>query len=312
MSFLLNMERKRLKELVSRDYNMLLDNSTHYKNVYIHTIGMSLSDKHYEQILCNDFPRSPLKHFTMFTSSEYSGAVPLVISKLDGVSETYNDARPYLSVFYTFAPNQSECYSLNIESKYDPLCNDMKLWYYRDFGSRLILFRENVHDYKELIATGTWKLANGGHSSMMSGCGGGGNSSISNNNGHYYLGSSQVPKKAKDTKTESQSEPQTETRPDFQTDVMDVENQQQDNVQIETEVDSDSKSRCPFNAMPHLNDVVNEFNYDCQKFIIFMSISNCKEVYDFKHLKNFAIDFGGKIVIDQNYIETFVNAPRIT
>lgn len=360
MAFLLNLKRDRLKTLVARDYNTLLDNSTHYQNVYIHTFMMELSDKHYEEVLARDFPKSSLKHFTMFTDSKDSSivgrdesiaTVPLVISKLDGVSESYNDARPYTSVFYNFSKNQGECYSLDVESVYDPCGEQTRICYFRNFGSRLILFRENVHDYKKLIATGTWKSANAAASAGA-------------NNGHYYLGSCQLPvPPLSEPQPSSSSASSSSPRPvkrksrtlslstiDEERDVEATSKRSRstlDTVHEECDVDSDAddeeyENRANANVsvgadadacidaadsekiydnklflratqdLCYLNDSIDECKYAFKKFIMFTSISNCKEVYDVKHLKNFALDFGGKIVVNQNNLDTFVNAPRLT
>lgn len=245
---MLNVQRKRLDVLLARDCNEPLKTSEQYNDIFIHTFQMKLSEKHYNCLYKEKFPKSNLKHFTMFkefTADEEREYEPFVISKLDGVSETYNDARPYISVFYNFKKEHGEKYSVFVKSVYDQSCEPLEVVYLRDFGSRIVLFRDNPSNCKDLLATGTWKIEN-------------------DNTGHYYLGCTQL------------NDKHTETT-NF-----------------------------------HLQDNLAKSDYQTEYFVMFTSISKYKEVYDIQHIKNFVREFGASLIVDQRFIETFVNGPRVT
>lgn len=195
MSFLFKLDRRRL-EPIAKDYVNGLTEYATYDKVYIHTFVIRLTDDEFERIRYNDFCQYRI--FTMHTKSQTPMTPPneddaedndprpslwkdstikdafshLLIHRIDGLSDNYEDAFPSVAMYYDIDNSNSEMYDISIIEN----LRQNKLHYFRDMGSRKVLPRTADHTYTSLIANGFWKMDTEKTSS-------------------YYLGTAQINRK---------------------------------------------------------------------------------------------------------------------
>lgn len=113
-------DRHRVEQLIADGMSTTLNDSAQYDSIYIHKFFLKLTKARYDELKWKSFSKHNInyKQFTLYRSKsqkESDEFRDFLIHRIDGVSEDYNDPRNSACLYYRVAIKCGEYHKTNVE-----------------------------------------------------------------------------------------------------------------------------------------------------------------------------------------------------